>query len=90
MPATLSESVAFATREGLDFVGYGGIWNAAKDRYSDREPRDKIYLLQLYAGGLQYRLAGDRLSKWAFRAYFGGRFAGAEGETTIVSRRSAV
>jgi hypothetical protein len=88
--AIISESVAFATREGLDFVGYGGIWNAAKDRYSDREPRGKIYLLQLYAGGLQYRLAGDRLSKWAFRSYFGGRFGGAEGATTIVSRGSAV
>ena len=68
-------------------VGYGGIWNPAKDRYCDSENRGKVYLLQLYGNALQYRLAGDRLSRWAFKVYFGGRFAGASGETVVVSRR---
>jgi hypothetical protein len=86
--AIIAESVGFAAREGLDYVGYGGIWNPAKDRYTDRENREKIYLLQLYSNGLQYRLTGDRLSQWAFRRYFGGRFEGASGATTVVSRRA--
>ncbi len=86
--AIIAESVNFATSNGLSFVGYGGIWNHAKDRYTDREPRGKIYLLQLYSNGLKYRLAGDRLSRWGFKAYFGGRFAGATGATTIVSRQA--
>lgn len=85
--AIIAESVKFAASAGLSAVGYGGIWNAAKDRYCDDDARGKIYLLQLYSNGLKYRLAGDRLSRWAFRAYFGGRFGGASGATTVVSRR---
>jgi hypothetical protein len=85
--AIIAESVGFAIANGLNSVGYGGIWNAAKDRYCDRDDRDKIYLLQLYSNALQYRLFGDRLSGWAFRTYFGGRFAGASGATTVVSRQ---
>ena len=85
--AIITESVGFAASNGLSSVGYGGIWNAAKDRYCDGEDRGKVYLLQLYSNGLKYRLAGDRLSQWAFQAYFGGRFAGASGATTVVSRR---
>ena len=85
--AIIAESVGFAVANGLNSVGYGGVWNAAKDRYTDPDDRGKIYLLQLYNKGLQYRLAGDRLSGWAFRTYFGGRFAGASGATTVVSRQ---
>ncbi|MFW2339196.1 MAG: GNAT family N-acetyltransferase [Acidimicrobiia bacterium] len=86
--AIIAESVAYAVANGLEAVAYGGIWNPAKDRYCDSENRGKVYLLQLYGNALQYRLAGDRLSRWAFKVYFGGRFAGASGETTVVSRRS--
>ena len=85
--AIIAESVAHAVAHGLEAVGYGGIWNPAKDRYCDSENRGKVYLLQLYGNALQYRLAGDRLSRWAFKVYFGGRFAGASGETVVVSRR---
>ncbi len=85
--AIIAESVGYAASKGLSSVGYGGIWNAAKDRYCDSDNREKVYLLQLYGNGLQYRLAGDRLSRWAFRTYFGGRFAGASGATTVVSRQ---
>ncbi len=83
--AIIAESVRFAVERHIDFVGYGGIWNASKDRYTDPAPRQKIYMLQLYPGRLQYRLFGDRLSAWAFRIYFGGRFAGASGAITRVS-----
>ncbi|MDH3306570.1 MAG: hypothetical protein OEO77_03510 [Acidimicrobiia bacterium] len=86
--AIIAESVAVAIREGLGWVGYGGIWNAAKDRYTDEEDRTPIYVLQLYSNQFKYRLFGDRLSKWAFRTYFGGRFDGASGATSVVSRRS--
>jgi hypothetical protein len=85
--AIITESVGFAISHGMKIVGYGGIWNAAKDRYTDPDDRRKIYVLQLYGSGLQYRLFGDRLSGWAFRTYFGGRFAGASGATTVVSRQ---
>ena len=88
--AILSASVGYAIRGGLRYVGYGGIWNATKDRYTDAGNRQKIYLLQLYSNGIQYRLAGDRLLRWAFRTYFGGRFAGASGEATVVSRQPRV
>ncbi len=84
--AIIAESVAYAVRAGLGQVGYGGIWNAGKDRYTDREPREKIYVLQLYANRWQYRLLGDRLSAWGFRLYFGNRFKGASGNTTVISR----
>ncbi|MGI9641795.1 MAG: hypothetical protein ACR2N9_03325 [Acidimicrobiia bacterium] len=86
--AILAESVAFAAQHDLDAVGYGGIWNAGKDRYTEREGRRKIHLLQLYRGAAQYRLFGDRLSAWGFRTYFGGRFAGASAHTEVVSRRA--
>lgn len=85
--AIIAASVGYAITNGLGSVGYGGIWNAAKDRYTDPDGRGKIYLLLLYGNGLQYRLVGDRLSKWGFRTYFGGRFAGASGATTVVSRQ---
>lgn len=88
--AIITESVSYAIRNGLSQVGYGGIWNAGKDRYTDREGRGTVYLLQLYAHRWQYRLFGDRLSAWAFRSYFGGRFSGAAGATTIVSRQERV
>jgi hypothetical protein len=84
--AIIAESVAYAVRSGLQQVGYGGIWNAGKDRYTDAEPREKIYLLQLYTYRWQYRIMGDRLSGWAFRKYFGNRFKGASGSTSVVSR----
>jgi Tfp pilus assembly protein PilE len=86
--AIIAESVGFAVAKGLSSVGYGGIWNATKDRYCDRDDRGKIYLLQLYSNGLKYRLGGDRASQWAFRTYFGGRFAGASGAATVVSRQA--
>ncbi|NNC74734.1 MAG: hypothetical protein HKN93_04400 [Acidimicrobiia bacterium] len=85
--AIIAESVGFAVSRGLQAIGYGGIWNAAKDRYTDPTGRGKVYLLQLYRNRLTYRLAGDRISRWAFRTYFGGRFAGASGEATVVSRQ---
>ncbi len=86
--AIIAESVAFAAKHGLAAVGYGGIWNPAKDRYTSEIDRSPIYLLQLYRGTAQYRLFGDRLSAWGFRTYFGGRFAGAGAKTVIESRRS--
>lgn len=85
--AVIAESVAYAVRNGLASVGYGGIWNVGKDRYTDRVDREPIHLLQVYASAWQYRLVGDRLSAWAFRRYFGGRFQGASGEVRVVSRR---
>jgi hypothetical protein len=85
--AIIAESVAYAVRCGLTRVGYGGIWNAGKDRYTDREGREPVHLLQVYAHPWQYRMAGDRLSAWAFQQYFGGRFAGADGAVRVVSRR---
>jgi hypothetical protein len=88
--AIITESVGFAVREGLDHVGYGGIWNAGKDRYTDPENRGRIYLLMVYANGLQFRIAGDRLARRGFQAYFGSRFEGASGATTVVSRRASV
>ena len=88
--AIITESVGYAAEHHIGFVGYGGIWNASKDRYTDKDGREKIYLLQLYPGKLQYRLFGDRISAWGFRTYFGGRFAGAPGATTIVSRQPDV
>lgn len=86
--AIIAESVAFATEHGLAAVGYGGIWNAAKDRYTSKSDRSPVYLLQLYRGAAQYRLFGDRISAWGFRTYFGGRFAGASAATVVESRRS--
>jgi hypothetical protein len=83
----IAESVAYAVRNGLDSVGYGGIWNAGKDRYTDRAGREPIHLLQVYANRWQYRLAGDRLSAWAFGRYFGGRFGGATGTVRLISRQ---
>lgn len=88
--AIIAESVGFAARNGLDYVGYGGIWNAGKDRYTDRQDRGRIYVLMVHANGLQYRLVGDRIAQRGFRAYFGGRFEGASGATTVVSRRASV
>ncbi len=88
--AIMAESIGFAIREGLAYVGYGGIWNATKDRYTEADGRQKIYLLQLYSNQLKYRLAGERLSRWAFQIYFGGRFSGASGETIVVSRRASL
>ncbi|MDJ0663118.1 MAG: hypothetical protein QNJ75_01075 [Acidimicrobiia bacterium] len=85
--AIIAESVGVAVGLGLKSVGYGGIWNAAKDRYTDSNDRETVYLLQIYSNGLKYRLGGDRLSRWAFRKYFGGRFAGASGEAKVVSRQ---
>jgi len=84
--AIIAESVAFATQHDLDAVGYGGIWNPGKDRYTESTGRKQIHLLQLYRGTAQYRLFGDRLSAWGFRTYFGDRFAGASAETEVVSR----
>ena len=84
--AIIAESVAFAADNGLAAVGYGGIWNPAKDRYTERTGRGRIHLLQLYRSEAQYRLFGDRFSAWGFRTYFGNRFAGASAETEIVSR----
>lgn len=86
--AIIAESISYAVEHGLERLGYGGIWNEGKDRYTDRERRGKIYLLQLYAHRWQYHLAGDRISEWAFRSYFGGRFSGASGRTLIVSRQA--
>jgi hypothetical protein len=86
--AIIAESVAFAAEHGLAAVGYGGIWNPAKDRYTSKADRPPIYLLQLYRGTAQYRLFGDRLSAWGFQTYFGGRFAGASANTIIESRRA--
>lgn len=83
--AIIAESVAYAVRTGLSSIGFGGIWNAGKDRYTDREDREPIQLLQIYARRWQHRLFGDRLSAWAFRTYFGGRFEGASGEVRLVS-----
>ncbi len=84
--AIISESVGYAIRERLDRVAYGGIWNAGKDRYCDKEGREKVYLLMLFASRWRYRMASDRLSRWAFKTYFGGRFDGASGESRVVSR----
>lgn len=84
----IAESVAQAVRNGLSAVGFGGIWNAGKDRYCDKEDRGKVYLLLIYRTRLQYRTSSDRLTQWAFRRYFGGRFDGASAESTIVSRRA--
>jgi len=86
----IAESVAYAAKHGLDAVGFGGIWNPAKDRYTDRERRSPVYLLQLYPGNTQYRLFGDRISAWGFKTYFGGRFGGASGETVVVSRQATL
>jgi hypothetical protein len=88
--AIIAESVAFAAERDIDAVGYGGIWNAGKDRYTDSEGRGRIHLLQLYRGPIQYRLFGDRLSAWGFKTYFGGRFAGASAETEVVSRLASL
>ena len=85
--AIIAESVAYAAKHGLDAVGYGGIWNPAKDRYTASEGREPIYLLQLYRGDIQYRLFGDRISAWGFRTYFGGRFSGASGSAVVESRQ---
>lgn len=86
--AIIAESVSYAASHGLDTVGYGGIWNAAKERYTERNGRERIYLLLLYPGAAQYRLFGDRLAARAFQTYFGGRFGGASGKTTMVSRQA--
>ncbi len=88
--AIVAESVAYAAEHGLEAVGYGGIWNDTKDRYTNKTGREPVYLLQLYPSTLQYRLFGDGLSAWGFRTYFGGRFAGASAETTIESRQSRI
>jgi hypothetical protein len=88
--AIIAESVGFAARNGLEYVGYGGIWNAGKDRYTDREGRDKVYLLLAYGNGTQYRLAGERVARRGFEAYFGKRFDGSSGAMTIVSRRATL
>ena len=88
--AIVAESVSYAAEHGLEAVGYGGIWNDTKDRYTEKAGRESVYLLQLYPSRLQYRLFGDRLSAWGFRRYFGGRFAGATADTTIESRQSRV
>jgi hypothetical protein len=86
--AIMAESVSYAATHDLDTVGYGGIWNAAKDRYTERDGRERIYLLLLYPGVAQYRLFGDRFAAWAFRTYFGGRFGGASGKTAVESRQA--
>lgn len=86
--AIIAESVDYAVEHGIDFIGYGGIWNAGKDRYTDTEGRETIYLLQLYGGDLRYRIFGDRISRWGFKTYFGGRFGGADGDAVIVSRQA--
>ncbi|MGI9643193.1 MAG: hypothetical protein ACR2N9_10455, partial [Acidimicrobiia bacterium] len=86
--AIIAASVAFAAQHDLDMVGFGGIWNAGKDRYTESKGRKQIHLLQLYRGRAQYRLFGDRLSAWGFRTYFGDRFAGASAQTEVVSRRA--
>lgn len=88
--AIMAESVAVAAKHGLDAVGYGGIWNPAKDRYTASSGRESVYLLQLYPGNAQYRLFGDRLSAWGFRTYFGGRFAGASATTVVESRQPSL
>ena len=88
--AIIAESVAHAVRTGLASVGYGGIWNAGKDRYCDKEDRGKVYLLHIYRTRRQYRNSSDRLSAWAFRTYFGGRFDGASGRSKVVSRQEDV
>ena len=88
--AIIAESVAYAAKHGLEAVGYGGIWNDTKDRYTTKTGREPVYLLQLYPSSLQYRLFGDELSAWGFRRYFGGRFAGASAKTTIESRQSRI
>ena len=88
--AIVAASIDFAIRTDLRYVGYGGIWNATKDRYTDTDDRQRIYLLQLYSNQIKYRLAGDLLSKWAFRTFFGGRFAGASGGATVVSRQANI
>jgi hypothetical protein len=88
--AIIAGSVAYAARRGLDAVGFGGIWNPAKDRYTDQDHRTPVYLLQLYPGDIQYRLFGDRISAWGFKTYFGGRFGGASGETVVVSRQATL
>ena len=84
--AIVAASVAYAAEHGLDAVGYGGIWNDTKDRYTEKAGREPVYLLQLYGSTLGYRLFGERVSAWGFRTYFGGRFAGASAATTIESR----
>ena len=86
--AIVAESVAYAAEHGLGAVGYGGIWNHTKDRYTKETGREPVFLLQLYPSRLQYHLLGDKISAWGFRKYFGGRFAGATAETTIVSHQS--
>lgn len=86
--AIVAESVAYAADHGLAAVGYGGIWNATKDRYTEQAGRRPVYLLQLYPSTFSYRLFGDTVSSWGFRTYFGGRFAGASAATTVESRRS--
>jgi hypothetical protein len=88
--AIIAESVDYAARNGLDAVGYGGIWNPAKDRYTDKSSRKPVYLLQLYPGDLQYRLFGDRISAWGFKTYFGRRFGGASGNAVVVSTRASI
>lgn len=83
--AIIAASVAYAVGAGLDSVGFGGIWNAGKDRYCDPDGREPVYLLQLYDRPWQHRLIGEGLSAWAFRTFFGGRFDGASGEVRLVS-----
>jgi hypothetical protein len=85
--AIIAESVAYATKHQLDAVGYGGIWNPGKDRYTEQSGRDRIYLLQLYRDAARYRLFGDRISALVFRTYFGSRFPGADAKVTVASRQ---
>ncbi len=88
--AIITRSIEYAIDQGIGSVGYGGIWNEGKDRYTDKAGRTPVYLLQLYNRSWQYRLFGDRFSAWAFRWYFGGRFGGASAATVVVSRRGRV
>lgn len=83
--AIIAESVAHAVRNGLGAVGYGGIWNAGKDRYCDKEGRGRVHLLMVYANRRSHRAISDRVAQRGFRAYFGRRFEGASDETRIVS-----
>lgn len=86
--AIIDASVAYAAAHGLDSVGYGGIWNPAKDRYCEPQPRPPVHMLAVYRWGWQYRLFSDRVTAFAFRRAFGGLFSGGTGASRIVSRRS--
>lgn len=86
--AIIYASVVYAVEQGLESVGFGGIWNPAKDRYTDAAPRPPIYMLAVYRRGWQYRLFGDRVTALIVRYGFTGILAGGSGASRLISKRA--